>query len=355
MNTHSTIIRTALAVPVATCLAIVGGVAIGTAAGAEDTPMPSRIIVKLAPEVHQTIQIRAADGLAAIGVASRDERQDPLDNLLRDEFFDDFLVAAQPDLTGPIYLLELPASADVPAVLAALRRLPMVDRAEPDYPDGSFSTDNHALSSGGQSPADAGRDCLEARPIEGDTDDVPAPESEAQDDETDAEESGDEPEDPATLLEGLIDFDIGIDNEDLADDDWDDPDEDSGDDDSVDPEEADDSGSDTLIEPEVPEDVNHDLPAVPAVFALEQNYPNPFNPSTTIRYALPRGGDVLLTVYDVLGQRVAILVDGPQDAGEHSVVWDGRDDTGKEAASGMYLYRLEAEKSAAVRKMALVK
>jgi len=355
MNTRSTIIRTALAVPFATCLTIVGGVAIGTAAGAEKSSPTPRIIITLAPAFDQAISAKYTDGISAVDIEGKGDRQDSPDALFGDELLDDFSVVVQPDLTGPIYLLELPASTDVPAVLAALRRLPMVDRAALDDPVGPFSTDADTRSPNQAFSADAGHDCLEPKPIDGDADDAPTPESDAPDDEIDAEESGDEAEDLATLLEGLIDFDIGIDDEELGYDDGDDSDEDSDDESEDDPEETDDGDSDTLSEPEVPEDVNPDLPAVPAVFALEQNYPNPFNPCTTIRYALPRGGDVLLTVYDVLGQRVAVLVDGPQDAGEHSVVWDGRDDTGEEAASGMYLYRLEAEKSAAVKKMVLVK
>lgn len=355
MNTHSTIIRTALAVPFATCLAIVGGVAIGTATGAENASPTPRIIVKLAPAFGQANSTDCAGWVAAAGMEGADDRQDSPDALFGDELLDDFSVAVQPDLTGPIYLLELPASTDVPAVLAALRRLPMVDRAEPDDPTGPLSTDVDSRSSHQPSPVNTGQDCLEPNPIDGDADDAPAPESEAPNDETGAEETSDELEDMTMSLEGLIDFDIGIDDEELGYDDGNDADEDSDDDGEVDPEETGDNDNDTLIEPGKPDDVNHDLPAVPAVFALEQNYPNPFNPTTTIRYALPRGGEVLLTVYDVLGQRVAVLVDGPQDAGEHAVVWDGRDETGKEAASGMYLYRLEAEKSAAVRKMVLVK
>ena len=78
-------------------------------------------------------------------------------------------------------------------------------------------------------------------------------------------------------------------------------------------------------------------------FSLSQNYPNPLNPQTTIRYDMARTGAVQLSIYTVTGQRIRTLVDGDRPAGTYSVVWDGRDDTGRDVASGVYLYRLEVE------------
>ena len=77
-------------------------------------------------------------------------------------------------------------------------------------------------------------------------------------------------------------------------------------------------------------------------FALLGGYPNPFNSSTTIRYVLPREAAVNLTLYNTLGQEVRTLVSASMAAGEHLAIWDGRDARGMDAATGMYLVRLEA-------------
>jgi photosystem II stability/assembly factor-like uncharacterized protein len=84
--------------------------------------------------------------------------------------------------------------------------------------------------------------------------------------------------------------------------------------------------------------------------ALIGNYPNPFNPSTTIRYALPRSSHVTLTVFNALGQQVATLVQGEQEAGYHEAQFDASD-----LASGVYLYRLQAGEFVQVRKLALLR
>ena len=94
---------------------------------------------------------------------------------------------------------------------------------------------------------------------------------------------------------------------------------------------------------------------LPQNFRLHQNFPNPFNPETTIRYDLAGPAEVRLTVYDVLGRRVRTLVAKKQAAGEHSAVWDGRDDRGRQLASGVYVYRLEAGDFTKSAKMLLLK
>ncbi len=90
---------------------------------------------------------------------------------------------------------------------------------------------------------------------------------------------------------------------------------------------------------------------VPTNFALEQNYPNPFNPSTNINFALPQASKVSLTVYDMLGRKVATLINGEQlQAANHSVKFDA-----SALASGMYIYRIEAGSFISTRKMMLIK
>ncbi len=92
------------------------------------------------------------------------------------------------------------------------------------------------------------------------------------------------------------------------------------------------------------------LTGVPAVFALRQNYPNPFNPSTKISYDLPKDAAVKLSVYDLLGREVAVLVDGPEAAGAHDVVFDAAGLT-----SGIYFYRIDAGEYSAARKLVIMK
>ncbi len=88
----------------------------------------------------------------------------------------------------------------------------------------------------------------------------------------------------------------------------------------------------------------------PTQFSLGQNYPNPFNPSTTIRYTLPVSGRVAMRVYNILGQAVATLVDGNQNAGTYEVSFNA-----SALSSGVYFYRIESGSFAAVKKMMLLK
>ncbi|MBK7771731.1 MAG: hypothetical protein IPI48_14750 [bacterium] len=94
---------------------------------------------------------------------------------------------------------------------------------------------------------------------------------------------------------------------------------------------------------------------LPAAMALAQNHPNPFNPSTTIAFSLVRDGRVELKVFDARGALVRTLLDGAAVAGEQRVVWDGRDNSGRQSAAGVYLYRLRADGRELQRKMTLVK
>jgi fibronectin type 3 domain-containing protein len=93
----------------------------------------------------------------------------------------------------------------------------------------------------------------------------------------------------------------------------------------------------------------------PHEFTLTQNFPNPFNPATTIRYELPEQANVVLKVYNMLGQEVVILVNETQQAGYHTILWNGQSSAGHSVASGLYIYRLEAGAFARARKMLLIK
>jgi len=94
---------------------------------------------------------------------------------------------------------------------------------------------------------------------------------------------------------------------------------------------------------------------VPGRFLLSQNYPNPFNVTTTISYSLERRTEVDLSIYNLLGQKVATLVNATQPAGNYNICWDGMTDGGQEAASGVYFYKLATEDFRETRKMLLLK
>ena len=88
---------------------------------------------------------------------------------------------------------------------------------------------------------------------------------------------------------------------------------------------------------------------------IVDNYPNPFNPATTVRYRLPAFGWTRLTVYNALGQEVRVLVDQPQPTGVHSVEWDGREQNGQTASSGLYFYQLINSGKVHTGRMLLIK
>ncbi|MFQ5650847.1 MAG: S8 family serine peptidase, partial [bacterium] len=95
-------------------------------------------------------------------------------------------------------------------------------------------------------------------------------------------------------------------------------------------------------------------PQAPQRFVLRQNYPNPFNPTTSITYDLPADTRVVLRIYNLLGETVRTLVDGPQPAGTKTVVWDGKDSSGTPLSSGVYIYRLQAGGRTTSKKLVLL-
>ncbi len=98
-----------------------------------------------------------------------------------------------------------------------------------------------------------------------------------------------------------------------------------------------------------------DLRALPQDFGLDQNVPNPFNPTTTISYQLAEQAHASLVIYNVLGQEVRTLVNEALDAGFYTADWDARDEHGRQLASGIYIYRIQAGNFAQIRRMMLLK
>ncbi len=94
---------------------------------------------------------------------------------------------------------------------------------------------------------------------------------------------------------------------------------------------------------------------IPTSYALDQNYPNPFNAGTVISFALPEASRVKVTVFNVLGQTMKVLADQEMAAGVQRVSWDGRDDNGNSASSGVYFYRIAANSFTDTKKMTLIK
>ena len=95
--------------------------------------------------------------------------------------------------------------------------------------------------------------------------------------------------------------------------------------------------------------------ALPLTYGLYGIFPNPFNPAATILYGLPKAAEVRLVVYDLRGREVLRLVDGRQEAGTHTLRWDGADTAGQPVGTGVYIVRLQAGRVATMRKMVLLR
>ncbi len=95
--------------------------------------------------------------------------------------------------------------------------------------------------------------------------------------------------------------------------------------------------------------------AVPEKFGLSQNYPNPFNPETEIHFQLPEASQVLVRIFNTLGQEIRTLTDREYEAGFHSLRWDSKDNKGNAVSSGIYLYQLQAGSFSQIRKMTLLR
>ena len=98
-----------------------------------------------------------------------------------------------------------------------------------------------------------------------------------------------------------------------------------------------------------------DETTIPNEYSLNQNYPNPFNPTTRIQYSLPKTGVVQISIYTLMGQKIATLVNRNMNAGTYIITWNGMDDLGNPAGAGLYLYQLQTKDFVKTRKMILLK
>jgi hypothetical protein len=93
----------------------------------------------------------------------------------------------------------------------------------------------------------------------------------------------------------------------------------------------------------------------PEDYTLLENYPNPFNPGTNIIYSLPTRSQVTISIFNILGQKINVIVDDEKSAGKHTVQWNGTDFSGREVPSGVYLYQLRTGDFTQSKKMLLLK
>ncbi|RKY96897.1 MAG: hypothetical protein DRQ03_06580 [Candidatus Hydrothermota bacterium] len=102
-------------------------------------------------------------------------------------------------------------------------------------------------------------------------------------------------------------------------------------------------------------EVHEGLTTLPKVFMLGPNYPNPFRGQTVIKYALPKDAHVTLEIYDISGRKVKTLVNGFEKAGWKTAIWNGTNERGEKVKSGIYFYRMKADKFLKTRKMVYLK
>jgi len=94
---------------------------------------------------------------------------------------------------------------------------------------------------------------------------------------------------------------------------------------------------------------------LPLEFTLNQNYPNPFNANTTISFSLDMPAGTIVTIFNILDQKVATPVNEYMDVGSHSVIWDGRNSSGSAVASGVYFYTIQSGDHFDSKKMLLLR
>lgn len=108
------------------------------------------------------------------------------------------------------------------------------------------------------------------------------------------------------------------------------------------------------VQPNVSVDRNQKDPR-PGELKLNQNYPNPFNPATTISYSLPENDYVEIKVYNIKGEMITALLNQPQKAGNHQVIWNGCDEFGNRVSNGVYYYQIKTDGFTMAKKMVLLR
>jgi hypothetical protein len=112
---------------------------------------------------------------------------------------------------------------------------------------------------------------------------------------------------------------------------------------------------DTTWQVHVEEGSDTDPVIIPQITKLQQNIPNPFNPETTIHYSMKDAGRVKIEIFNIKGEKIRTLVNEYKNIGFHSTIWNGKDNSGKTVASGMYFYNMISDKYHKIRKMLLIK
>ena len=93
---------------------------------------------------------------------------------------------------------------------------------------------------------------------------------------------------------------------------------------------------------------------IPEEYRLYQNYPNPFNPVTNIRYDIPEDGQVSITIYDIMGNRVEELINMLESAGSKLIQWNAQDEQGRAVSAGIYFYTIQANSFTHTKKFTLL-
>ena len=97
-----------------------------------------------------------------------------------------------------------------------------------------------------------------------------------------------------------------------------------------------------------------EVDGLPLAYALSENFPNPFNPQTNIRFDVPVASNVTVTIYNILGEKIRKF-EKRYEAGTHTLMWDGKNSSGEDIASGVYFYKLSAGNYQETRKMVLIR